>query len=262
MARYKNRPGGSSNRNTGRQTIWMWIIGGVVLAAMLFMVARTMSTAPAIPMPPQRVNPAKTDLNTYTRMVGEPGIDTTLRYSIARRSLTILAQIESMVSNRELRDAVARMQRMTVRPQLSLSEQALLHGYTAICEYELANPNAALVSLTKGLALATGDDSATSELKTWLAFQAGWLFQYHGFIDSAREYYSLALQTAPAASRLRPLLFNNLGVALEAAGDSTGAADAYRSAVALTDTTTRTRCSERIRDNLHRLAARVASAKH
>lgn len=262
MARRNRRTGTGSDRKSELHNVWVWVVGGVVVAAMLFMVARTMSSAPAPPPPLQRVDPAKTDLGAYTRMVGEPGLDTLLRHSMSAANLTSLVQIDSMIRARELRDAVARMQRMLSRLPLFSSERALLHGYIAICEYELANPNAALVSLLKGLALTTDSDSATAELRAWLGFQTGWLFQYYGRADSAREYYSLALRAAPASSRLRPWLLNNFGAALETAGDTAGAAEAYRTAAGLhADTAAESREQSRVRDNLRRLSPRLTGTR-
>ncbi|MEO0085478.1 MAG: hypothetical protein ABIK37_02475 [candidate division WOR-3 bacterium] len=261
MALRERKARSHSSRKSSLNNVWVWVVGGVVVAAMLFMVARTMSSAPAPPAPPQRVDPAKTDVSAYTQMVGEPCLDTTFRHSISGLNATAFVQIESMVRNRELRDAIARMQRMLVRTQRSSPERALLHGYVAACEYELANPNAVLVNLLKGFALADTTDSSVAELKAWLGFQAGWLFQYHGLTDSAREYYSQALQTAPTASRLRPWLLNNLGVTMEATGDTVGAAEAYRSAAAAIDTTQANRTTNRILNNLRRLSARIPVAR-
>jgi len=229
----------------------------VVVGFMLFMVARTLSSAPAPSLPVQRVDPAKTDLSAYTRMVGSPGIDSLLRRSLPETTAARLVQIEKMVEDRELRDAVGRMQRMLSREKLSAAEQALLRGYSAVCEHELANPNGALVNLLAGLALADAADSVVNgSVRAWLGFQAGWLFQYHGLADSARRYYEAALSAANAESPLRPTLLNNLGVALEAAGDSLAAAEAYRAAVALVDTTAQDRDPTRVRDNYRRVSAR------
>uniref|UniRef100_A0A7C4CDJ3 Tetratricopeptide repeat protein n=1 Tax=candidate division WOR-3 bacterium TaxID=2052148 RepID=A0A7C4CDJ3_UNCW3 len=261
MARLQQRTGTRSGRKSETQSIWMWIVGGVVVAAMLFMVVRTMSSAPAPSPPLQRVDPAKTDLSAYTRMVGEPAIDTLLRFSASETCAAELRQIETMIQNRELRDAVARMQRMLARTSRPALERALLHGYIAVCEYELANPNAALVNLLGGLGQITVADSATAELQAWLGFQVGWLFQYYGRADSAREYYSLALQSAPPASRLRPGLLNNLGAALESTGDTTGAAETYLAAAAIVDTTGQGRESARVRNNLRRLAPRLKATR-
>lgn len=221
----------------------------------IFLLARTLS------QPAKEVTGNKTpelnkpDLVAYTRIIGGITIDTTALNGIPSEFRRQLIQIDTMLSNRELRDAIARLTKL--QRKASPLVVAATQGYIGFCYNELVQPTAALAAFQQGLQSIDTTAETGIRLFSWLAFNAGYLFQYYGIPESAIKYYQrswLAVSRIPAPSfpPFTGALLNNLGVATEMIGDTTAAKTFYLRAAAYIDTSAGDRTTQRLKENLRR----------
>ncbi|MEO0070881.1 MAG: hypothetical protein ABIK39_02180 [candidate division WOR-3 bacterium] len=238
---------------------WLWGLVGVVLLFILFFLTKILSQPPNPQEPPESLKLNKVDLIAYSRMLGEIGIDTSFIAILSVDFVRELRSIDTMIANRELRDAIARLGKMK-RNKTPL-ERAVIQGYIGICYNELAQPTEALKAFQEGLkGIDTTAIDATGRVLGWLAFNAGYLWQNYSLPESALKYYQLSqrgvfsLLPAPAFTGA---LFNNLGVAAEMSGDTLEAKRAYLAATGYIDTTASDRAGQRLKENIHRLTKEI-----
>ncbi len=237
------------------RNLWLPIIAGLIIIFIIFLLARTLSR-PARIKPETVTELKKIDLNAYTSMLGEIRIDTSLPVLFSPELCRQLLSIDTMIANRELRDAIARLNK--IYHKRNTLEKALLHGYTGFCYHELAQPANALTEFKKGIALLETVPGLTSvRILRWLAFNTGYLFQYFSYPESARNYYRQSVKALAITGQFSPefagALFNNLGVALELLGDTLEAKNAYLQAAGYIDTTADTPQVRKLKTNIHRL---------
>ncbi|MFO7675435.1 MAG: hypothetical protein R6X12_03855 [bacterium] len=220
----------------------------VVVLGGLFMLARTLSTAP----PPAVIIPvlssASPDLEAITRMIGD------IELPAAGQRPQGLVAVDSLLTVRDWPAALERLARM-LKPAHGATA-AVLHEYVGFCHYHSGSLDRALHSFRQALA---ADSGHAANRQTRLGFAIGYLFQSRGFADSALESYSAARANLAATvlDDVDPLLlalYNNLALAHEVTGDTAGALAFYASAAELVDTTADAPSSRTVRDNLRRLA--------
>lgn len=248
----------------GLRTNWLWVVAGVAVIFVLFILARTLSQPPKQTPGPKPVELGKQDLDAYTRMLGRIFIDTTPLLTLSPDLRRQLYQIDTMISNRELRDAIGRLAKL--KRKTAPLELAAIQIYTGFCYYELGQPTEALGAFQEGLKVLsvekfTAPDTSEIRARFWaeLAFNAGYLLQFYSLPESALTYYNLcrqALELIPAPSpEIAPALFNNIGVAAEKVGDTALAKQAYLYAVNYIDTTAANPAVERLKRNITRISA-------
>ncbi|MGB9741625.1 MAG: hypothetical protein ACPL0F_00450 [bacterium] len=257
-------------RRTGSTPIlskpWLWVVIAVTVLFALFLLSRTLSQSPPAKPTEKTVSLNRQDLDTYTRMAGSILFDTTLLLPLNPDRHRLLKQVLKMVGNRELADAISRLNRL-LRGQ-PVYEQGLMQLLIGICYYELGQPEPALNAFKTGARLlATEQNPApgTARLLALHTFNAGYLFQFYSQPDSARRYYQLsqqALALAQPDQRLTAIILNNLALTFEAAGDTQRAQSLYLEAAKLIDTTLNSQSAERIRKNIHRLVKQSPAGQH
>ncbi len=237
------------------RNLWLPVIAGLIVIFVIFFLAQTLARSPQT-KPAPVIELKNVDLNAYTSMLGGIKIDTSLLEIFPVELRRQLISIDTMVANRELRDAIARLNKL--QPRTNREAKALIYGYTGFCYYELAQPAAALAEFKKGITLLeTLPGSTSARTLAWLAFNTGYLFQYFSYPESAIHYYhkgESALSVTDRVSReIAASLFNNYGVALEILADTLKAKTAYLRATEFIDTTSTTPAAEKLRNNIHRL---------
>lgn len=199
----------------------------------------------------------KVDLETYTRILGAIYIDTSLKSLVPSSLSKEFFSIDTMILHRELRDALARLTRLNKRKEIRNQplSRAATSGYIGFCYYELAQPREALRAFQEGLELlrnATGPRE--SQLRAWLAFNAGYIFQYYSYPESALTYYQLGERALSSTDDQELLcagpLFNNLGVAAATKGMPDLAKSAYIRALTYIDTSRADEPGLRLKKNL------------
>lgn len=236
---------------------WLWFVGAVVLVFGILLLTRLLTRAPAEPVAKPALDPAKGNLEVFTRLIGSIRIDSAALRPLSPEMRQFLAGIDTMVTNRELRDAITRMERAAKR--FSPRERAALNAYAGLCQFELANPNAALVQFEKALAGA----QELPGLAACVAFNIGYLFLRYDQPESALFYWSRAetlllssVTDSVLIQTLLPQLLNNLGVAWEVRADTAQARNYYQAAAQFIDTTAVNESANRLRRNLRRTSAR------
>ncbi|MEO0078881.1 MAG: hypothetical protein ABIK86_07795 [candidate division WOR-3 bacterium] len=235
-----------------------WGVLGLVGAGILFMLSRALCRPPSEPGPVPMLSRTETKLAVVTRLLGDVSFDSATLALIPAELRLRLTAAETLAAQGRWHDAIAQVRRLLrdARP----NESSALHGLAGCCYAEAANPDWALHEFRLGLERA---ETSASELGAWLAFNAGFLFQSHGFADSCIPYYQKALscipQTRMAAGRpdWALLLANNLGVAYQTLKDSTRARELFELALARVDTLADPKSARVIKDNLARLAAGI-----
>ncbi len=218
------------------QNKWLWVVGGVVILFVLFFLARTLSQVPRVASEQKTLELNRIDLIAYTRMLGGVRVDTFVVSRLQPDFVGELRSIDTMMTNRELRDAIARLSKI-LKKRRSF-EQTVIQGYIGVCYNELAQPNAGLKAFQEGLNLLQPKAESQPQVWGWLAFNCGYIFQYYSQPESARGYYESARKVLPELpGYFAGWVLNNLGVALEMCGDTTKAREAYFSAVKYIDTT-------------------------
>lgn len=234
---------------------WLWGLVGVVLLFILFFLTKILSQPPNPQERPEKLNLSKVDLIAYSRMLGEIGVDSSVRAILPADFVRELRSIETMVANRELRDAIARLSKM--KRNKSPLERAVIQSYIGICYNELAQPNEALAALQEGLKVVDTTTANGRRVLGWLAFSAGYLWQNYSLPESAVKYYRLSLKAVSPLLTTPPAytgaLFNNLGVAAEMSGDTLEARKAFLTASGYIDTTGAYRAGQRLKENIRRL---------
>ncbi len=249
------------------RNLWLWVTVGVVAIVFLLFLARILSQPPKNEPERKTAELTKVDLGAYTRMLGRVYLDTAVRAALSPELNRQLASIDTMLENRELRDAIARLTKLLQKKEIKRDNvsQAVLHGYIGFAYNELAQPQMALVEFQKGLDITSAlSEPAASRIIGWLAFNAGYTFQYYSYPESALVYYHQAERSLSQQGTISPefagALLNNLGVAAELTGDSTAARDAFLRATTYIDTTIPTEAAQdqsalpamRLKRNLHR----------
>lgn len=232
------------NPGLSLRNVWLWVTLGVVVLVILLFLTRILSQPPKSEPERKTAKLTKVDLSAYTRMLGKVYLDTTVRTFLSRELNRQLVSIDTMIKNRELRDAIARLTKLLQRKELrkDATSQAVLYGYIGFSYNELAQPQSALVEFQKGLELTHAlSGYAASCITGWLAFNVGYIFQYYSYPESALFYYHVAERSlstlTPPPTDLAGALLNNLGVAAEFTGDSIAAHDAFIRATMYIDTT-------------------------
>ncbi len=228
---------------------------------MLVLLTRILSQPPRTQ--PTRIASELTreDLDTYTRMLGKVFIDTLPIASLPKDFKRSLRQADTMITNRELRDCIARLTKLE-RKRTPL-EKASIRLYIGYSYFELGQPTNALNAFQEGIRLLNSSAQGSERnpfngLLANLGFNAGYLFQFYSLPESALVYYRLSRQALEQLSEppreLAGWLFNNLGVAAEKSNDTALAKEVYYIALNYIDTTTQTTTSERLRKNIYRLS--------
>lgn len=245
----------SPRKDRGRRprpgnTWYLWIVVAVVVLAGLFMLARTLSIAPPAAVIIPVLASAKPDLETMTRMLGDIDIDPTLAAGMPGDLSDRFRAVDSLIAIHDWPAALELLRRLP-RPTTGASK-AVIEEYAGYCQYRSASPDRALHSFRQAMA---ADSSLNAARQFRLAFAAGYLFQSHGYADSALAMYSSVSRFASTdlVAPLRPALVNNLALAHEATGDTARAFELYAEAAALVDTTADTPSARVVRDNLRRL---------
>ncbi|MFO7638803.1 MAG: hypothetical protein R6X14_05840 [bacterium] len=259
----KNNRGGSSAprrrrvKSGGISSWYLWIVVGVLILAGLFMLARTLSTAP----PTKAILPVlasnRPDLEALTRMVGDIELDSGIAAGLTEELRERYVTVDSLIGLGDWPAALERLPKLPRRP--AGEEAAVREEYAGVCHYRAVRPDHALNSLREAAAADSGRDRAR---QFRLAFAIGYLFQSRGFPDSALAPYATARFFAPADSldRRLPAVLNNLALAHELTGDTAAALELYDAVTALVDTSVDTRSARVVRDNLRRLARRPRPA--
>ncbi|MCL6465599.1 MAG: hypothetical protein K6T77_02440 [candidate division WOR-3 bacterium] len=255
------------NPGLSLRNLWLWVTVGVVVLVILLFLSRILSQPPKSEPGRKTAELTKVDLSAYTRMLGKVYIDTTVRTFLSPELNRQLVSIDTMIENRELRDAIARLTKLLQKKELRKDSigQAVVYGYIGFSYNELAQPQSALVEFQKGLELTHAlSGRAASCITGWLAFNIGYIFQYYSYPESALFYYRLAERSlstlTPSPADLAGAILNNLGVAAEFIGDSIGAKEAFIRATMYIDTTVSLDQSRglnaapalRLKRNLHR----------
>jgi tetratricopeptide (TPR) repeat protein len=255
------------NPGLSLRNLWLWVTVGVVVLVILLFLSRILSQPPKSEPGRKTAELTKVDLSAYTRMLGKVYIDTTVRTFLSPELNRQLVSIDTMIENRELRDAIARLTKLLQKKELRKDSigQAVVYGYIGFSYNELAQPQSALVEFQKGLELTHAlSGRAASCITGWLAFNTGYIFQYYSYPESALFYYRLAERSlstlTPSPADLAGAILNNLGVAAEFIGDSIGAKEAFIRATMYIDTTVSLDQSRglnaapalRLKRNLHR----------
>lgn len=255
------------NPGLSLRNLWLWVTVGVVVLVILLFLSRILSQPPKSEPGRKTAELTKVDLSAYTRMLGKVYIDTTVRTFLSPELNRQLVSIDTMIENRELRDAIARLTKLLQKKELRKDSigQAVVYGYIGFSYNELAQPQSALVEFQKGLELTHAlSGRAASCITGWLAFNTGYIFQYYSYPESALFYYRLAERSlstlTPPPADLAGAILNNLGVAAEFIGDSIGAKEAFIRATMYIDTTVSLDQSRglnaapalRLKRNLHR----------
>jgi len=228
-----------------------WGIVGVVVAVLVVLVVGGLTRPPAEPAPIPLLVPAKPDLISITRMLGDVKLDSTTRALFPAELDVRLAGPDSLYAQRRWYDALAALSKTLGRA--TRPESAAIRAYMAFCQYGADNLDRSLQSFRKSLAA----DSGPAGIAPVVEFSIGWLFQSRGFQDSAVAYYSLARRVRPDSARLlKAQAANNAGAAYEVLNDTAAAGAAYREAAALLDSTAFPREAKTVRENLVRLTSR------
>lgn len=228
-------------------SVIQWGVVGVVGVVLVVLVVNAL-TRPSEPAPLPLLSPAKNDLISLTRMLGDVTPDSGTRTLFPPSLSTRLAGPDSLFAQRRWYDALTALNRML--KGASRPESAALYAYMGFCDYEADNTDRALWSFRKSLAR----DSGPNGLAPRVQFSVAWLFQSRGYQDSAVAYYSRARRSLPDSARLlRAEAANNAGVACEVLKDTSSATTAYNEAVALLDTAACPKEAKTARENLARL---------
>ena len=240
MAKHKkSRPSKSKFQISGT---FLWITVGVVVIVVLFMLARILSTSTMDVAPIPILATADPDLISLTRMLGDVELDTAA-------TPTRLAEVGPMIAERNWNGALGILRKKL--KHAPAGSAGLIHAYIGYCYNQSTRPDWALKEFRKALETT---DSNPAELNTRMAFYAAYLFQSHGYADSAEAYYIKARHMIPdSANILLPQLLNNLGLAHEALADTGRAIEYYLAASRYIDTTEHTRPARTLRDNIRRL---------
>ncbi|MEO0019509.1 MAG: hypothetical protein ABIK47_02570 [candidate division WOR-3 bacterium] len=243
---------------------WVWIVSGVAIVFILFLLARILSQPPRSQTDRETVELAQEDLETYTRMLGRVFIDTLTLAALPFDLKRSLSQVDTMIANRELRDAIARLTKL--QPKRPRLEQAAISLYIGYSYFELGQPQNALRAFQEGITilnssrqnLPPAEKNAFYGLLANLGFNSGYLFQFYSMPESALTYYQLSRQALDSLfeppGELAAWLFNNLGAAAEKTADTITAREAYLAALTYIDTTTQTTMAARLRKNISRLS--------
>ncbi|MCX7732540.1 MAG: hypothetical protein N2248_05180 [candidate division WOR-3 bacterium] len=235
---------------------WLWTgIGIVVIIALLFL-ARTLSQPPPQKTDTSRVALKKQNLDAYTLMAGTIQFDTALFTPLAPDLRRQMQQLLRMVSNRELADVIARLNRMR---RHSAYESGVIRLLTGVCYYELGQAESALNAFRSGVKLLdtlSTPDEYHRRLIARLGFNCGYLFQFYSYPESARHYYTLSQRALSSLAepdrQFAGSLLNNLGLTLETIGDTVNAQRSYLQALNYLDTTGTTPEAARLQKNLRR----------
>ncbi|MGQ9707667.1 MAG: hypothetical protein ACUVUR_02180, partial [bacterium] len=233
---------------------------------------RTLSQPPKSQPAQGPVELDRQDLDAYTRMLGRVFVDTSGFFVLSADLRRQLHQVATMIGNRELRDAIARL--VKLQRKKSPLELAAIQLFIGLSYFELGQPTSALSAFREGVrvlniagpaAADTIEIRARARLLALLAFNAGYLLQFYSLPESALGYYQLSRQALELISEPAPelagALFNNLGVAALKTGDTVMARQAYLAAVDYIDTLGFNPASERLRKNISHLLAQPPSVK-
>lgn len=245
----------------------LWVIAAVAILFGLFLLTKTLSRPPQSKPINSLLSLNKQDLDTYTRMIGAIQIDTTLIFCLNSNLRNQMEQVLKMVANRELADAITRLNRMLRRRPAY--EQGLIQMLIGFCYYELGQPEPALAAFRTGVKLLDtlrNRDEYTCRLISLHGFNAGYLFQFYSQPDSARRYYLLSqeiMRSLPHPDKkLTGAILNNLGVTFETSGDIPNAHSLYLEALNYIDTTLLLPEAERLRKNLNRTSTQSPVGQH
>jgi tetratricopeptide (TPR) repeat protein len=245
-----NRPKPKQGRFRLSSSLVQWVVVAAVAAVMLFLLVRSLVNRPTDSPPIPLLAAAKTDLTTVTRMLGDIELDSAARALFPEELRGQLAEADTLSAQGRWTDAVSSLYRMVRRPHAS--EVAAARAYLGYCYYRAASPDHALLHLRMSLVLA---DTALPGLVPWLLFSIGYLFEAHGFHDSALVYSGRhAAQSHEVSQLSRIAVLNNMGVSREAEGDRAAAAVLYSRAAELLDSTADERPRRTVIDNLARVS--------
>ncbi len=261
MKRPQNREKGFIVRNP-----WLWTGIGIVVIIVLLFLARTLSQPPPNKTDTDRIALKKQNLDAYTLMAGTIQFDTALLAPLAPDFRQQLQQLLRMVSNRELADVIARLNRMR---RNSAYESGLIRLLLGVCYYELGQPEPALSAFRSGVKLLdtlSTPDEYLQRLIAGLGFNCGYLFQFYSYPESARHYYTLSQRALSSLAepdrQFAGSLLNNLGLALETLGDTVNAQRSYLQALNYLDTTGTTPEALRLQKNLRRIFRASPAGQH
>lgn len=227
--------------------IAMWVVIGIMVVAVLFLLARTLSRTTGEPAPTPILATANQDLISLTRMLGDIEIDTIGLDLVSGDFHAKLEAVDSLIAERNWQDATTNLRKLLkgAPPE----DAAWLRAYLGFCFFRAASPDWSLNEYRKALRVSeTG-----SGLYGRSAFNIGYLFQSRGFADSAEAYYSAARTVMQDSTPLKAAVLNNLGLLRETANDTARARELYAAAAGLVDTSGDTRAARTLRDNLRRV---------
>jgi tetratricopeptide (TPR) repeat protein len=233
-----------------------WGALGVGVVAITFLVSRSLTRPPSETAPAPMLAAARTDLATVTRLLGDIELDSSTRRLFPPALTSRLAGADTLAEQRRWYDALEPVMRLL--KDADAETRAALRGYSGLLYYRAASADQALREFRRAVAAA---DSSSSPLGPWLAFNAAYLFQSHGFADSCLPFYrhaeSLVAGAGPGPDSApgavwAAWLANNMGVAYEALRD-TAAAGLFRQALAIIDTLADAKSARLVRENLARV---------
>lgn len=253
MARRKRRK--SAGGGFQIRGVYLWIVGGVVVLGLLFVLTRNLATpTDDAPLFPVLAN-ARTELGTLTRMLGEVRLSPEATATLS--TVDGIADVDSLLRERNWPEAAERLRRIS--RSSAADRLPAVRYYLGYCYSQSASPDRALREFRS----VTGNTAAAgSVLRCDAAFSAGYLFQSRGFADSALILYTAAHRLTPDTAQDERVawLNNNRALALEMTGDTAAARACYLAAAVTIDTSADTRESRVLRDNLRQLAlSRIAA---
>jgi tetratricopeptide (TPR) repeat protein len=229
-------------------SVVQWVIVGVVVVVIVFLVVGALTRPPAEPAPIPMLSSAKPDLISVTRMLGDVRLDSSTRALFPAELSARLVGPDSLYAQRRWYDALGALNKLLARA--TRPESAAIRAYMAFCWYDADNLDRSLQSFQRSLA----EDSNPTGIAPRLAFAVGWMFQSRGYQDSAVAYYARVRRALPDSVRLlKASAANNAGAAYEVLKDAPSAAAAYNEAAALLDTIAFPKESKTIRENQSRL---------
>ncbi len=227
-----------------------WLVVGVVGAALGYLIISSLSRPPA-PPGSALLGAVSQDLVSITRMLGDVAPDSSFHAVLPDWAESEFGAVDSLLEQRRFDEAQAKLSRMARRP--APGRAGLLHAYIGLTLHEADHKDRALDQFRAAA------DSADRPLAAWSAFAAGYLFQSHGYQDSAITWYDRAL-LADSLSPLRKAALNNAGVAWETLKEYEKAREFLAAAAALLDSADSSRSARTLRENLQRVLNRPAPA--
>lgn len=232
---------------------WLWLVGGAIGVLFVLYLSGLLSR-PALQSGRLRViDPARENLALSARLIDSVAVAPALLVGISERLRLEFDRVDSMIANGEIRDAVARLERLASR-KITPDERAYVFVYIGMCENRLRDHSRAVLAFEQALPDAKGSLAAR------LAFNVGLIFQRYGESESAARHYDRALTLTLASemdstpSPWLPALLNNYGVAAATIGDTAKSRDLLSRAARYIDTTATDRDALRLRENLALIA--------